>query len=169
MATAELDRADASAGCLGKIADRGSAQGHSEPFGAGESGRDQQTQRMTEVASEHLADVPPITVSLGKRLYHPEAIMLAVTPLGDLTPIRAAALAATKAVASPANDEEAGWTPHVTLCYSTAQPIITALGKELPERQISIDAVSLVIQDGPERAWKWTTVGTVRLHATALS
>ena len=99
--------------------------------------------------------------------------MLAVTPVGDLTPIRAAALAATNAVVSPAHDEESGWTPHITLCYSTAQqpgqPIITALGKQLPEHQISIDAVSLVIQDGPERDWNWTTLGTIRLHATALA
>jgi len=99
--------------------------------------------------------------------------MLAVTPVGDLTPIRAAALAATNAVVSSANDEESAWTPHVTLCYSTAQqpaqPIIAALGKQLPARQIDIDAVSLVIQDGPERAWNWTTVGIIGLHATALA
>jgi 2'-5' RNA ligase len=134
---------------------------------------DQQMQHMTTVASDFLAGVPPVTVSLGKILYHPEAIMLAVTPVGDLTPIRGAALAATKAVASVEADEESGWTPHVTLCYSTTQqpamPIIPALGKQLPARQIDIDAVSLVIQDGPERAWNWTTVRTIRLHATALA
>jgi 2'-5' RNA ligase len=80
---------------------------------------DQQMQRMTEAASGYLADVPPITVSLGKALYHPEAIMLAVTPIGDLTPIRAAALTATNDVVSPA-DEEPGWAPHITLCYSNS-------------------------------------------------
>jgi 2'-5' RNA ligase len=132
---------------------------------------DQQMQHMTAVASDYLADVPPITVSLGKILYHPEAIMLAVTQVGDLTPIRAAALAATKAVAGPVHDEEAGWTPHVTLCYTTAQqpaiPIITALGTHLPERQIDIHALSLVVQNGPERAWNWTTVGTVALGVPA--
>jgi 2'-5' RNA ligase len=134
---------------------------------------DQQLQQMTAVASDHLADIPPITVSLGKILYHPEAIMLAVTPVGDLTPLRATVLAATNTVISTANDEDTGWTPHVTLCYSTAQqpaqPVITALGKQLPERQIGINALSLVIQDGPERDWNWTTVGTIRLHATVLA
>jgi hypothetical protein len=43
-----------------------------------------------------------------------------------------------------------------------------ATGKQLPARQIDIDAMSLLIQDGPERAWNWTNVGTVRLHAAAL-
>jgi hypothetical protein len=69
---------------------------------AGPAGQfsDQQMQHMTAVASDYLAGVPPVTVSLGKILYHSEAIMLAVTPVGDLTPIRAAALAATNAVIS---------------------------------------------------------------------
>jgi len=48
------------------------------------------------------AGVPPVTVSVSKILYHPEAIMLAVTPLDDLTPIRGAALAATIAARWPA-------------------------------------------------------------------
>ena len=99
--------------------------------------------------------------------------MLAVTPVDDLAPIRAAALAASNAVVSSADNREPSWTPHITLCYSTAQqpaqPIITALGKQLPARRIDIDALSLVIQDGPERDWNWTTVGTIRLHATALA
>ncbi len=106
-------------------------------------------------------------------IYHPEAIMLAVTPAENLAPIREAVQAATNAAANSVTDSESGWTPHVTLCYSTAdqpaEPIITALGKQLPARQITIDAVSFVIQDGPERAWNWTTVGTIRLHAAALA
>jgi 2'-5' RNA ligase len=141
--------------------------------GPAEQPSDQQMQHMTAVASEHLTGVPPITVSLSKILYHPEAIMLAVTPADNLAPIRAAALAATNAVISPANEDDSGWTPHVTLCYSTAQqparPIITALGRQLPERQIDIHALSLVIQDGPERDWNWTTAGTIRLRTTALA
>jgi hypothetical protein len=51
---------------------------------AGPAGQfsDQQMQHMTAVASDYLAGVPPVTVSLGKILYHSEAIMLAVTPVG---------------------------------------------------------------------------------------
>jgi hypothetical protein len=40
---------------------------------------------------------------------------------------------------------------------------------QLPACRIDISAVSLVIQDGPERAWNWTTVGTIRLRTTALA
>jgi hypothetical protein len=60
---------------------------------------------------------------------------------------------------------------HVTICYSTAdqpaQPIIAALGRQLPECHIQISAISLVIQHGPERRWDWHTVKTIRLDGGA--
>jgi hypothetical protein len=52
----------------------------------------------------------------------------------------------------------AHWRPHITICYSTssqpAKPIIDALGTQLPGCDINIGALSLVIQHGPEGAWK---------------
>ena len=77
---------------------------------------DQQIQQMAAVDSEHLTDVRPVTASLGKVLYHPEAIMLAVTPAADLAPIQAAAVTATTAVTCAMTGDEAPWTPHITLC-----------------------------------------------------
>jgi len=54
----------------------------------------------------------------------------------------------------------------MTLCYSTsrqpAEPIISALGHELPGCEVQIRAVSLVIQRGPERQWDWYPVATTR-------
>ena len=37
--------------------------------------------QMTQTAAGLLADTPPLAVTLGQALYHPEAIMLAVTPV----------------------------------------------------------------------------------------
>jgi hypothetical protein len=42
-------------------------------------------------------------------------------------------------------------------------PIIAALGKSLPPREITIDKLSLVIQHGPALSWNWRTVGTTHL------
>jgi 2'-5' RNA ligase len=132
-----------------------------------------QIKQMAASAAAYLAGNPPITVSLSKILYHPEAIMLAVTPAEALAPIRAAALAATREVTGSSTDDDGQWTPHVTLCYSTghqaAKPIIEALGMQLPERQIQVSAVSLVLQNGPERDWRWTVANTVRLETPALT
>ena len=59
------------------------------------------------------------------------------------------------------------WVPHATLCYSTSQqpaaPIIAALGKALPTREVTIDKLSLVVQHGPALSWDWRPVGTVHL------
>ena len=59
------------------------------------------------------------------------------------------------------------WTPHLTLCYSTgeqpAAPVIAALGKALPPCAVTIDQLSLVVQNGPEQLWDWRVVGTARL------
>ena len=49
----------------------------------------QQLQEMSETAADLLASTPPATVTLGQVLYHPEAIMLGVSPAEALTPITA--------------------------------------------------------------------------------
>jgi 2'-5' RNA ligase len=132
-------------------------------------------QQMAVAASRQLAATSPITVTLGKVLYHPEAIMLAARPRDALIEVLDAARSATYEVTGqygqPGN--RSPWTPHITVCYSTAQqpaePIISALGPELPGSVIQISAVSLVIQRGPERLWDWNPVATIRFggaHAT---
>jgi 2'-5' RNA ligase len=130
-----------------------------------------QMQQLAESASRRLADTEPITVALGKVLYHPQAIMLAATPADALAPIREAALAATREVTGTDGEaEDRPWTPHVTVCYSTsdqpAAPIIAALGRNLPERQFQVSSLSLVIQQGPERLWDWHPAATIPLPAS---
>jgi hypothetical protein len=41
------------------------------------------------------------------------------------------------------------------------------LGTRLPGCDIDISALSLVIQHGPERAWDWSIVSTIRLATPA--
>jgi 2'-5' RNA ligase len=129
-----------------------------------------QLHQMVRHAAEQLAHVPPITVSLGKIIYHPEAIICAITPGDALTPLRTAAVAATRATGHDLADDDK-WRPHVTLCYSTsdqpAAPIIQALGMSLPERTVAVRRLSLVIQNGSELLWDWTIVGSADLGAPA--
>jgi hypothetical protein len=114
----------------------------------------------------------PVTAALGPVLYRPEAVALEVGPAGLLDPVRAAVLAAAGAAglgpppAGPGSAAET-WVPHVTVAYSTEDqpddPIIAALGRELPAGQITIDSVSLVAQHGPEREWAWQPLVTIPL------
>jgi 2'-5' RNA ligase len=125
---------------------------------------------MTETAAELLASTPPAAVTLGRILFHPEAIMLGVTPAQALTPIYNAACSATHRVTGKhaPDSPPARWRPHITICYSTssqpAKPIIEALGTQLPRCDVDIDSLSLVVQHGPERDWDWSVVSTIRLE-----
>src|ERR1700730_6249095 len=127
----------------------------------------EQIRQMASVASQLLTTLPP-TVTLGKILYHPEAIMLAAQPAEALLPVLEAVREATQAVTgSPGRaGNKLQWSPHITIAYSTArQPaeaIIAALGLSLPERKVQIRTVSVVNQQGPERSWDWPPEATIR-------
>jgi 2'-5' RNA ligase len=125
---------------------------------------------MLEIARSSLSGTGPITIELSRIFYHPEAIALTAHPAEALSPVREAAQRATQEVTghSGADDRSSPqWAPHVTLCYSTsdqpAQPIIAALGKELPTCRVSIDNLSLVVQQGAEWLWDWSPAGVVSL------
>ncbi|WP_184888302.1 2'-5' RNA ligase family protein [Actinomadura livida] len=132
-----------------------------------------QMQDMLISASRSLTDVPPIGVTLGPVLYHPEAIMLGVEPSDALDPALEAARYATKGVIGREGNTTSGpgtWVPHMTLCYSTAQQsassLINALGHELPICEITVTKLTLVVQWGPERKWNWQPIGTASLAGT---
>lgn len=133
----------------------------------------QQLQQMTRTAASLLADMPPVTITLGRVLYHPEAIMLGVAPAEALQPIRDAALQATRLATGVQETDTAApaWIPHITICYSTAdqpaQPLIDALGLQLPSCDIQVSALSLVIQHCPERTWNWSIINTIHLGEPA--
>ena len=133
----------------------------------------QQLRQMTRTAASLLAGMPPVTITLGRVLYHPEAIMLGVAPAEALQPIRDAAWQATRLATGVQKTGTAPprWTPHITICYSTcdrpAQPLIDALGFHLPSCDIQVSALSLVIQHGPERTWNWSVIDTIHLGEPA--
>ena len=135
---------------------------------------DEDLDLMLAEARQSLSGVQPISVTISRVLYHPEAIMLGFTPEGALDSIHHAVRQATVAatgrtgsVTGPAGR----WAPHMTISYSTGKqpmaPIAVALGHEVPRCDVTVRAVSLVIQWGPERLWNWQPVGTANL-ATAL-
>ena len=121
-------------------------------------------------ARAHLAGAPPVILKLGRFLYSPEGIALAVSPASALSPVLGAAQAATREVTGTSGSPEdvaSALPPHLTVCYSTgeqaAAPIIAELGKAPPSCEVTIDRLSLVVQNGPEQLWDWRVAGTARL------
>lgn len=126
--------------------------------------------QMIARASTELAGAPPVTVRLGRVLYHQEGIAIGLSPMGALSPVLAAAQAATREVTGingSTEDPGAAWTPHMTISYSTgaqlAAPVIAELGKSVPGCEVTIDRLSLVVQNGPEQLWDWRVAGAARL------
>ena len=121
--------------------------------------------QMLSKARLKLNGMPPQKVTLGRVIYHPEGIMLPMSPAGALAPLFEAAQAATLEVTGTpgvTSTDRPSWVPHVTLCYSISQqsaaPVIAALGKTLPSREITIDKLSLVIQHGQALSWDWRPI-----------
>jgi 2'-5' RNA ligase len=117
-----------------------------------------------------LRKIPPVTCTVGQVLYHPEAIALGVRP-GDALDAVALAIreAVTSTLALSTVDTTSLWIPHVTVAYSTqdqaADPMIAALGHELPACPVTVDTVHLIAQHGAERAWNWQVLATVPIGA----
>jgi 2'-5' RNA ligase len=112
-----------------------------------------------------LAGTSPITVTLGRVLYHPRAVMLAAQPPDALEPVLHAVREATRIATGREGElHYEPWTPHVTLAYANAArpagPVIAALGRKVPPQLVAISSVSLVSQ-APEQRWAWRLVAQV--------
>jgi hypothetical protein len=59
-------------------------------------------------------------------------------------------------------------TPSELGNYMIADTVIAALGRQLPQREVSVSSISLVAQ-APEQSWTWNPVTRVRLGTKLLS
>jgi 2'-5' RNA ligase len=128
---------------------------------------DRQVEVMTERALELLTATPPVTVTLGRILYHPRAIMLDAAPDDALQPVLAACQAATSAATGHHGRlYHDPWIPHITLAYANsprpAAPVIQALGRELPATDVTVTSVSLISQ-APSQQYTWHLVADLPL------
>lgn len=124
---------------------------------------------MTADARWRLSQVAPIQISLGRVGYGPDAIVLLAEPPGALNPVLDAVRAATRAAGGEGHTDTDPWLPHISVAYSNAAipaaPIIAALGRRLPQTEITITSVSLVSQTQIGRSWQWRPAAEVHLTA----
>jgi 2'-5' RNA ligase len=120
---------------------------------------------MLEETRHLLAGVEPIPVRLGRVLYHPQAVALAVEPLGALNPVLDAVRTATRFAGCDGHTDTDPWFPHISVAYSNrsgpAAPIIAALGRWLPKVDVAMKSVSLVAQTQVGRTWQWRPVAEI--------
>jgi 2'-5' RNA ligase len=123
---------------------------------------------MIKEAKRLLAAIAPITITLGRVLYHPRAVMLDAGPDGPFQPVIEAIETATRNAGYAAALYHDPWRPHITLAYSNttrpAGPIIEALGRNLESSLVTIRSVSLVAQS-PSQRWTWDHIAALALAA----
>jgi 2'-5' RNA ligase len=129
---------------------------------------------MITQVGQQLAEISPVALTLGRVLYHPEAITLGVDPPDALDQVALVIQNATTcALAWPREATTGSWLPHITVAYGTqeqpAAPIISALGRDLPRCSITVDTIHLITQHGSERSWNWQTAATTQLSRTSAS
>ena len=127
----------------------------------------ERVEAMVAEARRLLAGVAPVPVRLGRVLYHPEAVMLAVEPWGVLDPVLDAVRTAAALAGCEGHTDTDPWVPHVSVAYSNRQapaaPVIEALGTRLPEVEVTLRSASLVAQTQVGHSWQWRPVAEVPL------
>lgn len=128
-------------------------------------------EEMAAEAHRRFSKIPPIEISLGRVWYATEAIVLPAEPFGALCPVLDAVREATRAAGCEGHTDTTPWLPHISVAYSNAaiptEPIIAALGRWLPQVEITIRSASLVAQTQVGHSWQWRAVSEVLLAQSA--
>jgi 2'-5' RNA ligase superfamily len=123
---------------------------------------------MCDVAAKHLQRLVPVSIALGRPLFHSEAIMFGVRPAGVLDSVRESV---REAVATTVDAhqlaEGTAWTPHVSIAYSNREgpsaPILNAMRGAPAPVDVRVHEVHLVSQERIGRSYRWNRVATVPL------
>ncbi|GAA4630250.1 hypothetical protein GCM10023196_054820 [Actinoallomurus vinaceus] len=125
---------------------------------------------MIASVSERMRSVTPTSVSLGRPLFHSEAVVLGATPREGLDAARSGirqAVAVTVRTNQLADDPD--WVPHLSVAYSNsdapAAPVIAAMQPPPPPVDVTIDRIDLVSQERVGHCYVWDGVASVELGA----
>lgn len=129
---------------------------------------DSELRAMITSVSESMRSMAPTRISLGRPLFHSEALVLGVTPRDGLDAVRSAirqAVAMTVRANRLADDPD--WVPHLSVAYSNsealAEPVISAMQSPPEPVDVRIDAINLVSQERVGHSYVWDRVATVQL------
>ncbi|MFB9831813.1 2'-5' RNA ligase family protein [Actinoallomurus acaciae] len=126
-----------------------------------------QVNAMCEAATKRLEELRPVRVSLGRALFHSEAVMLGIRPGRALDPMRDGLRSAVASTVRAHQLAGRNWTPHMTLAYSNqegpAAPAIEAMREAPPAIDAVIRQVSLASQERVGRLYRWDRLAVVPL------
>jgi 2'-5' RNA ligase len=126
--------------------------------------------KIAEAVQERCRALSPFPVTLGPPVIDPEVVRLKVSPAAPVAELRATIRAAIADVWGADNvpEQEAGFTPHVSVAYSNAtghaQPIFEAVAADQPAPATAqINEAQLIILNRDHREYQWTEFGAATL------
>lgn len=118
---------------------------------------------IAEAVRKRLATQQPVPLAVGPAAVDPEAIMLQVSPVGALDPVRTgirAAVADVRGAAKVAETEN--WAPHISIAYSNSDGPATPYAEALDTVtqapiDLTVSAVHLIELSRDTHLYQWTT------------
>lgn len=127
---------------------------------------------ITDAARTRLAQVPAFDVTLGPTVTDPEVVRLHVDPAEPVAQVRTAIRAAIADIwgADRVPEAEAGFTPHVSLAYSSSDgpsdPILRAAeALHVEPAKARISEAQLIVLNRDHREYQWENYAAVALDA----
>jgi 2'-5' RNA ligase len=126
-------------------------------------------------ATDGLAALAPVTVTIGRPTVAGEGIICLVTPAAALGPARDAVRAAIGDVRGPDRVPDSAewgrWSPHVSLGYANAdgpaEPLEAALDGFTDVATVTVEAVDLIRFGRDRQMYEWETITRLPLGAAA--
>ncbi|MGW5050169.1 2'-5' RNA ligase family protein [Actinokineospora sp. NPDC004072] len=126
--------------------------------------------RIVEEVRPVLANLQPISVTVGPAHADSETVQMPVVPLEQLAAVRVAVRKAIAQVWGPENVPEKadGFRPHVTLAYSNSAWPATELVRALNDYpsmsvDLEIDAISLIDLNRDAKRYEWAELAKISL------
>lgn len=129
-----------------------------------------EVQKIVAAARARLATLDPFTITLGPAVVDPEVVRLRVTPAEPVVRLRREIRAAIADVwgSEHVPEDEAGFTPHLSLAYSNRagdmQPILDAANAVTPEpATMAVTHADLILLNRDQQEYRWDAYAEVLL------
>ncbi|MBC2900228.1 2'-5' RNA ligase family protein [Streptomyces sp. PSKA01] len=130
--------------------------------------KEHDVQAIVDAAAARLAAIPAFDLKIGPEVLDPEAVLLHVQPDAPVRAVRDSIRASIGDVLNEVPEKAEGFTPHVSVAYSSSdgpsEPIAQALaGRELSPAQARISSAELIVIHRDNQMYEWEPFATVPL------
>lgn len=133
---------------------------------------DSDVEDIVRSATDRLSKIYSFDLQLGAAVVDPEAVLLPVTPAEPVRAVRDAIRGAIGDVLPEVPEQAGGFTPHVSVAYSSArgpaEPVMQALANQMiTPATARISTAELIVIHRDNHMYEWTPYAQVQLGRAA--